>query len=87
MDSARQAITLALICLVVLVFSVAGIAAAFVTHIELNIDGILLILIGLLMAAIFGFMLLMMVRERSAKSKQEGGPAPDTKKPEASQGS
>jgi bacteriorhodopsin len=77
MVSSRQGITLALICLVVLAFSVAGIAASFAARIELNIDGILLIAIGLMMAGIFGLMLLLLAREQGwipAWSKKEEAP-------------
>lgn len=78
MGSLRQGMTLALICVVVLVFSVAAIVAAFATGIELNIDGILLIAIGLMMAGIFGLMLLLMAREQGwipARAKKEASPA------------
>ncbi len=77
MGSLRQGIALALICLIVLAFSVAGIAASFAAHIELNIDGILLIAIGLMMAGIFGLMLLLLAREQGwipARSKKEEAP-------------
>jgi bacteriorhodopsin len=77
MGSLRQGITLTLICLVVLAFSVAGIAASFALRIELNIDGILLIAIGLMMAGIFGLMLLLLAREQGwipARSKKEEAP-------------
>ncbi len=64
MEKSRQAIWLALLCAIVAIFGVAGIAAAFVTRIELNIDGILLICTGLLMAGLFGLMLAMVAREQ-----------------------
>jgi hypothetical protein len=84
MASLRQGMTLALICVIVIAFSLAGIAAAFVTGIELNIDGILLIGIGLMMAGIFGLMLLLMARELGwipARAKKVETSAAAEKKP------
>ncbi len=63
MGNTRQGLAFALICLIVIVFSVAGIVAAFVTHIELNIDGILLVAIGLVMGGLFTLMLFQIARE------------------------
>jgi hypothetical protein len=84
MESLRQRISLVLICVIVLIFSVAGIAAAFVTRIELDIDGILLIAIGLMMAGIFGLMLLLIARELGwipARAKKAENSAAGEKKP------
>jgi hypothetical protein len=87
MGSSRQGITLALICLIVLAFSVAGIAASFAARIELDIDGILLIGTGLMMAGIFGLMLLLLAREQGwipARRKKEEAPGTEKKAAPAS---
>ncbi len=64
MGSTRQGLTLALISLVVMAFSVAGVVAAFVARIALDIDGILLIGTCLLMGGLFALMLLLIAREQ-----------------------
>jgi hypothetical protein len=74
MGNTRQGLTLALISLVVLAFSVAGIVAAFVARIALDIDGILLIGTCLLMGGLFTLMLFLTVREQGwlpSRTKQE----------------
>ncbi len=65
---------LALMCVIVILFSIAGIVANFVTRIELNIDGILLLLVCLVMGGLFFLMLLVLAREEGwlpTRKKQE----------------
>jgi hypothetical protein len=76
MKSSLTSVTLALICVVVILFSIAGIVANFVTRIELNIDGILLLLVCLVMGGLFSLMLFVLAREE--------GWLPGRKKPAAS---
>jgi hypothetical protein len=65
---------LALICAVVILLSIAGIAATFLTRLELNVDGILLLLSSLVMGGVFSLMLFLLAREEGwlpARKKQE----------------
>lgn len=83
MGSTRQGLTLAMISLVVIAFSVAGVVAAFVARIALDIDGILLIGTCLLMGGLFALMLLLIAREQGwlpARGKDApAASAPDAK--------
>lgn len=81
MKSSLTSLTLALICVIVILFSIAGIVANFVTRIEFNIDGILLLLVCLVMGGLFSLMLLVLAREegwlpRRKKQADEGKGAP-----------
>lgn len=74
MKPSLSSVTLALICVIVILFSIAGIVANFVTRIELNIDGILLLLACLVMGGLFSVMLFVLAREEGwlpARKKQE----------------
>ena len=51
--SAREDVGLAVICLAVILLSVAGMAAAVVTGLLPSLDGLLLVLVCLMMIAIF----------------------------------
>jgi len=51
--SQREDLGLAAICLAVILFSIAGIVAAFVTGLLPGLDGLLLVLVCLMMGAIF----------------------------------
>src|SRR3990172_2456760 len=51
--SRREDLGLAAICLAVILFSIAGIAAALLTGLLPSLDGILLVLVCLMMGAIF----------------------------------
>ncbi len=74
MKLSRSSLALALMCVIVILFSIAGIVANFVTRIGLNIDGILLLLVCLGMGGLFSLMLLVLAREEGwlpARKKQE----------------
>jgi hypothetical protein len=68
---------LALICVVVVLLSIAGIAATFLTRIELNVDGILLLLSSLVMGGVFSLMLFVLAREEGwlPSRKKQGASA------------
>jgi len=51
------------ICLLMIVFSLAGLASDFITHLLCSIDGLLLFGICLMMIGIFALMLLAMAKE------------------------
>jgi len=51
------------VCALVVLLSLFGFVSAFLTHLDLSLDGLLLILISLMMAAIFGLTLLSMLKE------------------------
>jgi hypothetical protein len=77
MKSSLTSLTLALICVVVILFSIAGIVANFVTRIELNIDGILLLLVCLVMGGLFSLMLFVLAREEGWLPRRKKAAAPD----------
>ena len=54
----RGMLALVVICVAVVVLSLFGVASDFMTSLGLSLDGLLLILISLTMAAIFGLTLL-----------------------------
>lgn len=66
------------ICLLVVVLSAAGVAADFIFHLGLDLDGLLLILCSLLMGALFLITLLVIAREQGwipQRHKKESAPA------------
>ena len=77
MRRSREGLVLAAMCLLVIALSVWGLYAAFATRIELNVDGIFLILVGLLMGGLFALMLYLMAREQGwiPARKREQAPA------------
>jgi hypothetical protein len=77
MKSSLTSLTLALICVIVILFSIAGIVANFVTRIELNIDGILLLLVCLVMGGLFSLMLFVLAREEGWLPRRKKAAAPD----------
>jgi hypothetical protein len=62
-NASRTSLGLAAICVAVILLSIAGIAAGFVTRIELNIDGILLLLVCLTMGGLFSLMLFLLAKQ------------------------
>ena len=52
------------ICLLIVVISVTGLASDFLTHLGLDLDGLLLVLVSLLMAALFSLMLLSIAKDQ-----------------------
>lgn len=76
--SQREDLGLAAICLTVILFSVAGIAAALLTGLLPGLDGLLLVLVCLMMGAIFTPPLLALAKQNGwlpsfrRKSKDSG---------------
>jgi len=60
----RESLGLALICLSLIAAAVWGIVEAFTTRIELNIDRILMVCVGLLIGGLFSLMLFVIAREQ-----------------------
>jgi hypothetical protein len=50
----RDVLALVGVCVLVAVLSIIGLASVFLTHLDLSLDGLLLILVSLMMAALFG---------------------------------
>jgi hypothetical protein len=77
MPNRREDLGLLAICAIFVVLSLAGLAAAFLTRLVTNIDGLLLIVICLMMGGLFSLMVLGIAKEEgwlpSGKKKQEGG--------------
>ena len=66
------------ICLVVVVLSVTGLASDILTRLDLDLDGLLLIMVSLLMAALFLLMLFIIAKEQGwlpARHKKESAAA------------
>jgi hypothetical protein len=63
MKAAHGILGLAVICLIIIVLSLAGAIADFVTHIALNIDGLLLLATCLMMGGLFSLMLFLIARD------------------------
>jgi hypothetical protein len=69
---------LAAICLVIVVLSVTGLASDILTRLDLDLDGLLLIVVSLLMAGLFSLMLFMIVKDQGwlpARNKKESAAA------------
>ena len=64
MTKKQGVLSLVGICLLVLVLSVAGLASDFLARLNLDLDGLLLILICLMMGLLFLIMLLVIAREQ-----------------------
>ena len=69
--------------IVLLALSIVGIVANFTTGLNLNIDGLLLLGISLMMAAIFAAILLMFAKQWGWIGKKDAAPAPAPAKPAA----
>lgn len=52
------------ICLVIVVLSVSGLASDVLTRLDLDLDGLLLIMVSLLMAGLFLLMLFMIAKDQ-----------------------
>ena len=52
------------ICLVIVVLSVSGLASDVLTRLDLDLDGLLLIMVSLLMAGLFLLMLFLIAQEQ-----------------------
>jgi len=55
---------LVVICLVIVVLSVSGLASDVLTRLDLDLDGLLLIMVSLLMAGLFLLMLFIIAKEQ-----------------------
>lgn len=64
MKVAHGILGLAVICLIVILLSFLGVIADFVTHITLNIDGLLLLATCLMMGGLFSLMLFLIARDQ-----------------------
>jgi hypothetical protein len=74
------------ICLLILVLSAAGLASDFLTRLDLDLDGLLLILCSLLMGLLFLVMLFVIAKEQGwipERHKKEAASAPAAPKPAA----
>ena len=70
------------ICLLILALSAAGLASDFLTHLGLDLDGLLLILTCLLMGLLFLIMLVVIAKDQGwfpERHKKESAPAPVAK--------
>jgi len=85
---------LVVICLVIVVLSVSGLASDVLTRLGLDLDGLLLIMVSLLMAGLFLLMLLLIAKEQgwlpashkkesAAASGAKAAPAPAAVRPAA----
>ena len=75
MPNRREDVSLLAVCAIFLLLSLAGLAAAFLTRLVTNIDGLLLIVICLMMGGLFSLMLFGIAKDAgwlpSPKKKQE----------------
>jgi hypothetical protein len=82
------------ICLVIVVLSVSGLASDVLTRLDLDLDGLLLIMVSLLMAGLFLLMLFIIAKdqgwlpaghktESAAASGAKAAPAPAAARPPA----
>lgn len=69
----------AVIGIVLLALSVSGVVADFLTGIALNIDGLLLLGVSLMMAAIFAGIVLMLFKQWGWIGKHHDSPAVEAK--------
>lgn len=95
MNLQRGALGLALICLTIVLLSLAGLAWAFITGLAFTIDGLLLILICLMMGGVFSIMLLWLAKDAGWLARQpspakkpaaEAAPAENPANPSAAEG-
>jgi hypothetical protein len=75
------------ICLVILALSASGLASDFLTRLDLDLDGLLLILCSLLMGLLFLIMLFVIAKEQgwipARHTKAAEAPAPKPAAPRA----
>jgi hypothetical protein len=62
--SLRNGILEFTVCLVIIALSVVGVVSAFVTGLRSDIDGLLLILVGVLMGSLFSFTLFVLAKQQ-----------------------
>jgi len=83
----RNGIMELIVCLVLIGLSVVGVVSAFVTRLQGDIDGLLLILVCVLMGSLFSVMLFDLVKEEgwlahlSLPRRQSVVGSPDLQKP------
>ena len=83
----RNGIMELIVCLVLIGLSVVGVVSAFVTRLQGDIDGLLLILVCVLMGSLFSIMLIDLVKEEgwlahlSLPRRQSVVGSPDLQKP------
>ena len=78
MPMRREGVGLVAICVIFLLLSLAGLAAAFLTRLVTNIDGLLLVAICLMMGGLFSLTLLGIAKEQGwlpARKKKQEEPA------------
>ncbi len=63
MRSFREVLGLVVVCVLLILFAVAGLVWDFATGLELNIDGLLLLLVCLMIGGLFTLMLFLMAKE------------------------
>jgi hypothetical protein len=68
--SQREDLSLAAICLVVILLSIGGLVAAILTSLLPSLDGLLLVMVCLMMLAIFAPPLLAIAKEMAGAKKQ-----------------
>jgi hypothetical protein len=82
MTKKHGALGLVAICLVILALSVSGLAFNFLTRLNLDLDGLLLILSSLLMGLLFLIMLFVIAKDQGwipQRHKKESAQAPAPK--------
>lgn len=88
MTTKHGVVALVGICLLIVVLSAAGLASDFLTHLDLDLDGLLLILCSLLMGLLFLIALVVIAKEQGwipqrHKKESAGTPAPKPAAPRA----
>ena len=82
----RESLGLLAICVLFVVLSLAGLAAAFLTRLTTNVDGLLLIIICLMMGGLFSLTLLQLAKEQGwlpSRKKKQADPAAPAANPAA----
>ena len=72
----RGVLALVGLCVLVAVLSIIGLASDFLTHLGLSLDGLLLILVSLMMAAIFGMTAFSIVKDLGWLPRRREHPVP-----------
>jgi hypothetical protein len=78
MTTQRGILGLVGICVLIVLLSVAGLASAFLTHLDLSLDGLLLIMTCLMMGGLFLLMLALIAKEQGwlpARHKKQSSEA------------
>ncbi len=86
MTTQRGILGLVGICVLIVLLSVAGLASAFLTHLDLSLDGLLLIMTCLMMGGLFLLMLALIAKEQGwlpggHKKESSEAPAPQAAAP------